>query len=124
MIWNFIKKILLFALIGMSIAAALIHFSPKSFNDKLVERCSSASSGMGLCAGKKLPKGSSIGMLLRIEKTQQPKYTNYGSLIKKSLEHKNVELIPLYINDSVTDFYAYTTRDIEEGEEFIRTTGL
>ena len=125
MLWNLCKKLFLFMLIGMGVAAALFHFSPKTFNDKVVERCSTKTSGMGLCAGKKLSKGSTIGLVVRIDANKnKPESTEYGSLIRQSKDQTNITLQPLYINDKMVDFYGYTTRDIDEGEEIIRPTGL
>lgn len=116
MLWSLVKKMLFLVILTTGIAAALVHFSPKTFEDNTVQRCSSSTHGLGLCASKFLAKGSTIGFLGRVQNSKV-QYSTLGDKIHQTETNTNVQTMPLFVDKGITDFYGYTTRNIEEGEE-------
>ena len=120
MLWGLFKRLVFYAMIIFLVTTAMTYFAPKAFEDNTLKRCSSKDHGFGICAGRTLEKGDSIGLIFTKGKEGQVKYTEVGQSINKAGKsgvEANMMLQPLFLEDGRVDMYGYAMRGIEEGEE-------
>jgi len=123
MLWGLFKKFLFFVAITVGIAWTIATFAPKTFEENTVQRCAT-NRGIGLCAGKVLEKGTSIGWLGRMNNTvKTPVFSETGRLVftaRPDTQAHNIIIKKLPLDDGNVDLYGYTLRDIKQGEELIK----
>ncbi len=119
MLWGLFKKVVFFAAIVIGLVWTLSIFVPKVSDDKNIQPCTTGK-GVGLCAGKNLEKYTSIGFVGRVNKDgATPVYSDTGKLLftSKNNQSNNIVYKKLRLEDGSVDLYAYTMRDIKQGEE-------
>ena len=120
MIWGLFKKFIFFFMLMVGLSWAIHTFSPKTFEENTVQKCIK-DTGVGLCAGKPLPKGFSIGLVGKMNKSiKVPVWTETGELLfTKEGAPANVTLKELPLEDGRIDIYGYTTKPISNGDQLV-----
>jgi len=115
MIWGLFKKLMFFVILLVGLSWGIMTFSPKTFEENTVQRCIT-DNGIGLCAGKSLPKGYSIGLIGKMNQDiKSPIWNETGKLLSGG-SSGNIVLKELPIEEGRVDIYGYTTKAISEGD--------
>ena len=114
-LWGILKFCLILGIVIASLIYAATHISPKIFENNTVKICASSIHDRGLCCGRPVQQGESVGLISTILSPDTFRDSEYGKYVNHSTKN-NIDFYPLYYSDRI-DVYGYANRDIDENEE-------
>lgn len=115
--WDSLKFILILGIITFTLVYTAINITPQCFDHNTCYKCASSIHDKGLCAGKNIENGESIGHMCRLYSGVDYKDSEQGKLINHS-NKGNIDFLPLY-KDKYIDIYGYANKDIDKDCELI-----
>ena len=115
-LWDILKFLLILGLIVSSLLYAATHISYKTFEYNTCKVCASTIHNEGLCAGRPIQQGESIGVVTTLLSPIEFRDSELGKYMNHLSEKNNIDFYPLFYEQRI-DIYGYANREIDENEE-------